>query len=183
MPTDGALGTSTIPDSVIGADEIIDALDKLAPKLSRQVLFNAHKTVLAQVARPDLKSALASFSSASRTAVSIRKAKGTQSGAYLGITTKAYWLRFVNYGTKQRTTKVKNITRIKTKRYNSVGRWGRTAAANRGRVVGNEDISSTLEDRANHVLREVQENYADLINDALNKELQRVKTKFAKLKG
>lgn len=178
---DGALGTTSIPESVIGADEIISALDNLAPKLARQVLFDAHKDVLKKVVWSDLKGALSSFSRASRTSVSIRKAKGVDSGAYIGISTKAFWLRFVNYGTRERKTKQAKIERITTKRYHTVGRFGRREAANRGSVKGDHDIESTLDDRTNEVLKEVAENYGDLINDALNKSLQRVKKKFAKL--
>ena len=175
-------GVESIKDNdVIGADEIIKALDNLNPKLSRQVLFNAHKTVLRQVVRPDLRSVLSSFSRASKSGIAIRKAKGTQSGAYIGITTNAYWLRFVNYGTADRYTKAKKITRIKTKRYHTVGRFGRTAQASRGRVTGDKRISSKLESKANEVMAEIQNNYADLVGAALNKELQRVKTKFSRL--
>ena len=178
----GVLGTGSIPDEdIIGADEIIAALDKLAPKLSRKILFDAHKTVLAKTVRPDLKQVLNSFSRASRTSVTIRAAKGTYAGAYIGISSKAFWLRFVNYGTKDRKTKQAKIERIKSKRYYKVGRWGRREAMNRGRVQGNEDISSTLDSRVNSVLKEVQENYSDLIFEALNKEMQRVKRKFARL--
>lgn len=178
-----ALGAENLPSNdVIGADEIIAALGNLTPKLSRKILFDAHKTVLAQVVRPALKSSLASFSRASKTGVSIRKAKGTESGAYIGITTKAYWLRFVNYGTKDRETKQDTRTRRKTKRYNQSGRLGRQGGgANRGRVEGDHKIESTLDSRVNDVLREVQENYGDMITAALNKELQRVKTKYGKL--
>lgn len=178
-----ALGAETIPDNpIVGADEIIAALDKLTPKLSREVLFNAHKTVLKEVVRPDLMSVLSSFSSASRTSVSIRKAKGTESGAYIGISTKAFWLRFVNYGTKDRTTKNDTRTRRKTARYNQVGRLGRqSGGAYRGRVIGKKDISSTLESRTNAVLKEIQANYGTLVERAINSELQKVKNKFAKL--
>jgi hypothetical protein len=180
--TDGALGTSSLPDNdVIGAEEIIAALDKLEPKLSRRILFDAHKTVMAKVVRPDLKQTLSSFSRASRTAVTIRAAKGTNAGAYIGISSKAFWLRFVNYGTKDRKTKQAKIERIKSKRYYSVGRWGRREAANRGRVQGDHRIESTLDSRVNQVLKEVQENYSDLIFEALNKEMQKVKRKFARL--
>jgi len=178
----GPLGTGSLPtEDIVGADEIIAALDNLAPKLSRKILFDAHKSVLAKTVRPDLKSVLNSFSRASRTSVSIRKAKGTDSGAYIGITTKAFWLRFVNYGTKDRKTKQAKIERIKSKRYHTVGRFGRREAANRGRVQGDKSISSALDSRVNAVLKEVQENYSDLIYEALNKEMQRVKKKFAKL--
>jgi hypothetical protein len=180
--TDGALGTSTLPDQdIIGAEEIIAALDRLEPKLSRKILFDAHKSVLAKTVRPDLKSVLNSFSRASRTAVTIRAAKGTYAGAFIGISTKAFWLRFVNYGTKDRKTKQAKIERIKSKRYYAVGRWGRREAMNRGRVEGDGRISSTLDSRVNEVLKEVQENYSDMIYEALNKEMQRVKKKFARL--
>lgn len=178
----GPLGTGSLPDEdIVGADEIIAALDNLTPKLSRRILFDAHKTVLAKVVRPDLKQTLASFSRASRTAVSIRAAKGTYAGAYIGISSKAFWLRFVNFGTAERKTKQAKIERIKTKRYHTVGRFGRREAANRGRVIGDHRIESTLDSRVNQVLKEVQENYSDLITEALNKEMQRVKRKFAKL--
>lgn len=178
-----ALGAENIPDNyIVGADELIKALDLLTPKLSRKVLFDAHKTVLREVVRPDLKAVLSSFSRASKTGVTIRKAKGTASGAYIGISTKAFWLRFVNYGTADRYTKEQRQTRRTTKRYNQIGRLGRQGGVqSRGRVVGDERISSTLENKANAVLAEVQANYGDLVEAALNKELQRVKTKFGKL--
>lgn len=178
-----ALGAENIPDNpVMGADEIIAALDHLPAKLSRKILFEAHKTVLRDTVRDPLKAALSSFSSASRTSISIRKAKGTDNGAYIGISSKAFWLRFVNYGTAERTTKQENRTRRKTARYNQVGRLGRQSGGmNRGRVIGNNDISSTLDRRVNAVLKEVQMNYSDKVEAALNTELQKVKRQYAKL--
>jgi hypothetical protein len=175
----GAVIASNTPKKdVLGADEIIAALDKVPRSVSNKILLDAHKTILKDVVRPDLKALLSSFSPTTRKGVSIVKAKGTTTGAYIGISTKAFWLRFVDKGTKERKTKQANIERIKSKRYYKVGRWGRREAMNRGRVQGDGRITNLLTNKANTVLKEVEVNYGEKLVAALDKELQRIKRKY-----
>lgn len=169
------------PDEIEGLDDIITALDALPRKLASKILFESNKTILEDVARKPLVNTLSHLSRASKKGIKVRKAKGTGgTGAYVGVTTDAYWLRFVNFGTQERKIKSKDkYERRISERYYKIGRRGRVRTANRGRILGDNRISSFLDSRSERILKVVQEHYGELVNQVIIDNIKKARIRKA----
>lgn len=164
-----------------GLEEIMEALRILPSKVSVKILLDANRDVLKNTLLSDLKSAIP-YSSKTRRGIKLVRAKGTKTGYYLGVSTDAFWLRFLQFGTDERYTRTGG-SRKKTKRYNQVGRYGSDKGAGRGVITPRETgVVSTIEGRTNAVLEAVTENYSEFVVQALTSRLKKFQVQTMKTK-
>ena len=87
-----------------GSDAILDALDALEPRLLLAIIKAAErKSLMENVIRP-VRGEIA-YSADSKRAIRIVNDRQDRTGFFAGVTSDAFWLRFVEKGTKNRTTK------------------------------------------------------------------------------
>lgn len=140
-----------------GIDEVLQALDELPAKVSQKFLYEANRKVLTQFLKPQLLAALP-YSMATKKGITVTKARGTKTGVYIGVSTNAFWLRFLEKGTKDRQT----LGKGKIKRGVSRGRIDPPAP----------HVISTIEASVNGVLETVSKDYSNFIVEALAKRLK-----------
>ena len=138
-----------------GLKEVDDALKTLDASLRAEVLKRANRDILNRLVKPQLNQL-----PYNRKRVSTVGARLDKTAVMLGISSKNYWLRFLDGGTKQRQTKEG---------------W------NRGIVTGNNRISNIIENSAEGVIEEVRENYSDIITKHLNRKIKSINKRLMKL--
>jgi len=152
--------------SILGADNIIKALEQLPRNLNNKVLYHANLSIVQTVIRDPLRAALP-YGKYSKRGIGLRKAKGTKTGVYAGVTSTAFWLRFLEKGTKPRTTR-------------SNKRYGRTKI-NRGRISPQPFIIPFINSKDQELFNETAELYDLYITESLKKNLDKTNTKLSKL--
>ncbi len=159
-----------------GLDEILSALERLPAKVTRKVLFDANKDILNKVVKNPLKNAIP-YGAATKRGIKVVAARGTKTGVYVGVTTDAFWLRFLEFGTGERFTRG-SLTRKRTSRYHDKGRLGSSPNVTRGAIAPrNAGIVSTIESKINDVLLEVQKDYGNYLMIAIGKQLKKYEIK------
>ena len=149
---------------LIGADELVDAIEQLPRALQNKVLYQANLDILRTVIRDPLKAALP-YSSKSKKGIGVRKAKGTQTGVYAGVMSVAFWLRFLEFGTAPRK-----------------GRRRRGAKeSDKGSINPRPFIAPFITSRDDEVLEEVTQRYDSFVTESLKRNLNRTNTKIGKL--
>ena len=142
----------TIP----GLREIEQALQTLPPFLAADVLKRVHRDILNRIVKPSVRTAMRNRRK-SITAVSDRQDK---TAIILGVSSKNYYMRFVDKGTEQRQTR---------KGYN------------RGRIVGDNRITKTIERNEDPVMKELQNNYSQIVIKHLDRKIRSVRKKISNL--
>lgn len=138
-----------------GIDEILRALESLPSKVGRKVLYDANREILSRNVLPGLRASLP-YSARTRRGIKIVKARGTDSGVYIGVSSDAFYLRFLEKGTKRRELRKNN--------------------ANRGSINPARPFAiPTIEDKANAVLQAVAREYPEMIVLAIAKQLKKYK--------
>jgi hypothetical protein len=162
------------PLEIEGIEEILKSLERLPPFISNKLLYDVNKQILTDVVRSDLVAALP-YSLRTKKGIKIVKARGTENGLYIGVSTDAFWLRFLQKGTKER--KIKSTTDRSftiTKRYHKTGRRGATRTGNRGQISPRETgVVSTLNSKINEVLQAVQKDYSEMLLKAISRNLKK----------
>jgi len=87
-----------------GVSEVIDALEALEPKQLLSVIKALERKALNENIVKPLKAALP-YSADSEKSIRVVQDNQDRTGFWAGITSDAYWLRFVEKGTNIRTTK------------------------------------------------------------------------------
>jgi len=96
---------SSVQYKLEGADQIIKALDVLDSKELISLIKSAERKALAQEVIKPIKAALP-YSAATKKGIKIVADKEDRlTGLYAGVSSDAFWLRFLEGGTKIRTTK------------------------------------------------------------------------------
>lgn len=160
---------------ITGIDEVLLSLEKLPSRIQRKLIYETNRDILKTIVLPDAKSGIP-YSTATKKGVKVVKARGTDTGVYVGVTTDSFWLRFLEFGTAERATKGATTQRRQTKRYKRLGRVGASGGgARRGRVNANPQLVRILESKTKDVLRAVQERYDQHFAKALTANLKKYK--------
>lgn len=160
-----------------GIDEVLNALETLPAKVTNRVLYDANRDIVTRVLKGDIISAIP-YSSRTRRGIKVVRARGTQNGVFIGVSTDAFWLRFLQFGTADRYTTGKGKKRTLTKRYNRIGRSGSDQGVNRGAIAPRETgVVSTINSKINDVLQAVTKDYGIFIVDAIAKQLKKYQVK------
>lgn len=142
-----------------GLKEITEALQALPDGMKDEVVGKANRDILNRLVKPQVIGSIP-YSPKSKAAVAVRQERGNKSGFLVGITTKAYWLRYVEFGTTQRQTK---------KGYN------------RGVMPQNSFLDRVLAGSVTQVTKEISNEYGNIIRKVLERRLKSVGRKLSKL--
>ena len=89
---------------LIGANEILNALKSLQGKELLRIIKAVNRKALTKYIVNPIKAALP-YSSKTKQGIKVTTVPGQPIALYAGATSKAFWLRFTEYGTKERTSK------------------------------------------------------------------------------
>jgi len=140
-----------------GLREIEQALKQLPQAMAASVLRNAHREVLSRNVRSKLRAL-----PYKRKKVGIQIFRSNKTAVAISISSENYWLRFLDRGTD---------TRVTAKGYN------------RGRIQGNNMISGIMNEQESVVVRDVMDNYTDIIIKHLNRKINSVNKRISKLRN
>lgn len=161
-----------------GIDEVLKSLETLPLRITNKILQDANRDVLTRILKPAIQSALA-YSSYTKRGIKVTKARGTENGMYVGVSTDAFYLRFLQFGTTDRVTKGKlnrssawvGGVKVKTKSRSGGG-------ASRGRVNPRETgVVSTIEAKTGEVIRAVTQEYGQYVARAITRQLKKYSVK------
>ena len=141
--------------SIPGLREVEEALSTLPAAMQADVLKRVHRDILGRFVRPRLRGL-----PYRRKKVSIRGVRMDKTAAIIGISTENFWLRFLDKGTDYR--------------YNTKGSF-------RGSILGNNRITDIIEGQADSVIKEVNENYSEIVAKHLNRKIKSVQKRIMKL--
>ena len=142
-----------------GLREITEALEALPDGMKDDVVGKANRDILNRLVKPQVRGAIP-YSPKSKAAVAVRQERGNKTSFFVGITSKAYWLRYVEFGTTQRQTR---------KGYN------------RGTMPQRSFLDRVLEGSVPQVTKEISNEYGNIIKKVLERKLKSVSRKLSKL--
>jgi hypothetical protein len=135
-----------------GLSELMSALDELPKKVSNQVIRNINSKVGRKFIVNVLKDTLP-YSDQSLKGIKVINDRDNPTGVFAGVSSSAFWLRFVDYGTVERKTK---------KGYN------------RGSIVGNNLIDTTILNQVEPIINYINEEIGNEIIKVLERKIKRV---------
>lgn len=142
-----------------GYKEVKDALESLPGALQADILGRVNRDILNRIVKPQVRGAIP-YSPRSRAGAGVRSQRGDKTAFLAGITTKAFWLRYIEFGTKTRQTK---------KGYN------------RGETPATTFLERVLAGSVENVANEVNRSYGVLIEKHLKRKLAAIGRKLSKL--
>jgi len=137
-----------------GTKEILEALDVLNQKETTNLIKSVNRKALnINVIKP-LKSALP-YSAATKKAIRILSDRGEykDTGLWAGATTDSFWLRFLEKGTKLRTS---------------------DTGANRGKITPRPIITRTIDSNTDGIIDFFNKDFGDTLADIMQKKLKRI---------
>lgn len=149
----------SIKMEIVGLKDIQEALSSMPPALQADILGKTNRDILNRLVKPSIVAAIP-YGPKSKAGVGVRSERGDKTAYFAGITKKAFWLRYIEYGTGIRITK---------KGYK------------RGSVPRKSFLENVLSGSVNEVIKEVNEEYGNLIFKHLTRKLKSVQKKLAKL--
>ena len=140
--------------SLDGTKEIIEALDSLDDKEILKLIKSTNRVALNKEVIKPLKAAIP-YSSRDKKGIKIVADKEfRKTGLYAGPTTDVFWLRFLERGTKVRTTK---------------------SGANRGKISARPLIAPVLDNQSEAVIDFFNKDFGDALATVMEKKLKRIK--------
>ena len=131
-----------------GAKEYSDILNSLGYKVKGQILKSANRSVLSKNITKQLRSSLP-YSQQTTKEIRVGAERGSPTAVLVGPTTKSYWLRFVERGTKER-----------------IGR---------GKITASPKIEPYVDSRVNKVIDFTNKEYGKIIEGIIKKKIKRIK--------
>lgn len=141
--------------NIQGLSEVDQALRELPAKLQADVLRRTNRSILNRLVRPQLRQL--PYRRKRISAVGVREDK---TAVMIGVSSKNYWLRFLDKGTRQRQTR---------------------AGHNRGAITGNNRIRDVVQGSVRPVLNEVDSSYSEMVIKTLRSRIRSVNKRIAKL--
>jgi hypothetical protein len=130
-----------------GMNEIVKALNDLPAHLEQQILQNYLKSASNKYVVDPMKAGLP-YSIRTESSIKVNKDKKQYLAFVTGPTTKAFWIRFVEKGTIQRTTK---------------------SGANRGQLIGKFRIPSIVDAQIQPIIDSAHKEIGQEIETFINK--------------
>jgi hypothetical protein len=138
-----------------GADEILALLKELPDKVQGQIMQSAlRKTMQETIVKP-MRSALP-YSSNTEKSIKPTSDKNNRNAIFGGPTSDAFWIRFVEKGTKVRTTKT---------------------GANRGSIVGANRIPTFINQSIESVIDYFNDSFGSEVNRIIEKRIKKLSKK------
>jgi len=153
--------------------EIYHALDQMEDRLREQIIRNVHKSVARQTIVKDMKAALP-YSSETKKGIGIKNVRGNKNAVWIGAMSDAYYLRFLEFGTKERETRARS--RIKRKRSG-----GKTSTRNRGRIRANPILTRMVDGSIEQYILLLNTEYGNELAKWMQRKLDQATKKLAKL--
>lgn len=137
-----------------GTDQVLDALSTLqSDELDKLITSSIRKALNDKVVKP-LRTAIP-YSARDKKAVKTMKDREFKKNSIFGgVSTDAYWLRFIDKGTKERTTK---------------------SGANRGQITGNHKISNFIKNQSSAIPEYFNNDFGPEIEKMMSRKLKRLR--------
>lgn len=135
---------------ISGLKEIEEALNNLPTELQQKVLGQINKKAVDKLVVGPIRGAV-SYSSKTESNIKVTPDTEDKTAFYGGVTSDAFWLRFTDFGTKQRFTKI-----------------GRP----KGRIVGRRTIETTIIHSVDDIITFANEEIGDELEKILNAKLK-----------
>jgi hypothetical protein len=132
-----------------GLKEIYDTLDGLPNKLKANILRSVHRKAANKVLKPGMPDVYGV-----NEFVKVAADREEPTAIRFGIESRAFWFRFLEYGTGSRTTK---------------------KGANRGVMTAQPFFNRYIDSKVNAVTNYVNDNYGDIIEKFVKRKTARIK--------
>lgn len=147
-----------------GIKEIMLGIKELPAKFKGQVIASVHREILNKQVKNSLKAASPSSNIRQAVAVkSTRQVTKNKSSMGIGITSNAYYSRFLEKGSTNRYTKGTGYYKKK---------------AFRGRITKRPFIQRTYDMSLNNVNRAINEQYGEIIHKVLSRKQKSIRKKI-----
>lgn len=137
-----------------GLREFEEALDSLDPKTLQQIYRSANRKVLTKHVKGELSTVVGER----KKFMKVASVKEDKTGVKIGPSTDVFWTRFLEKGTKSRSTK---------------------SGASRGRIAGNHKIETFYRTKVTSIIDYISENYGEAIDEILEKKVKKVNKKIS----
>lgn len=144
--------------AIEGAKEIAEILNKLPLQVQASVLKSVNREG-AKIVLDEMKKSAPVGDDRIFKSIKIRSDKENVTGVTVGPGKKAFWARFIEYGTAKRSN---------------------DAGANRGSISPKPFIRPSIDRTIDKVIKHVAGNYAELVDKYLSKQVKRINKKNAK---
>jgi len=156
-----------------GWQEIYKALDQMDDQLRETIIRNVHKSVARQTIVKDMKAAIP-YSNETKKGIGVKNVRGNKNAIWIGAMSDAWYLRFLEFGTKERKTRAKS--RVKYKRSG-----GKTPTYNRGRIRANPIITRMVDGSIEQYITLLNSEYGTELQKYMQRKLDQTNKKIAKL--
>ena len=147
------MAADKITYELTGINEVLDALDSLSEKKIMNIVKAIQRKVLKDIVITPLRAAIP-YSQFAKKSIRIVPDKRDYTADYAGPTSDAYWLRWVERGTKQRTTK---------------------AGVNRGAITPRPIIIPFIESTPEKIVEFFNKDFGQAVSDELQKRISKIK--------
>ena len=154
----------TITYKLDGTKELFESMDALSSSEVNKLIKNAERKALDLYIIKTIKSALP-YSQKTKKEIRIVAAKGKAPGFFAGAALDAYYLRFVEYGTKVRQLK-------RAKKY--IPRLDNKGGENKGQITANPIIGKTINDNIENVISFFNKDFGEHLALTMEKKLKRI---------
>lgn len=135
-----------------GVKEVLDALEALEPKQLLSIIKAVERKALNETIVKPLKAALP-YSAQTEKSIRVVQDKYNRLGFWAGITSDAFWLRFVEKGTDIRTTE---------------------SGANRGSISARNNAVPTILGQTDDVIKFFNEDFGTEVEKIINRKLKKL---------
>lgn len=160
----------------VGLEEVQEALRLLPANLQSSILRQFNREAARKLTIPALKSANP-YSADTAKGFSIVNSKRDKTAIFVGATTEAFWLRFIESGTEGRETK--NLGYYAKANPDAKRRY--PAGINRGAISAKPFIESAIDSTIDEIIRYTAAKYGERIGSFLQRKLKSNERRIAKL--
>lgn len=140
--------------SLTGTKDIVEALDSLKPKVLNNIIKSTNRKALNQEIKKKVQAALPYSAKTKKGIKTLGDKEDRATGVWAGATSDVFYLRFLEKGTKVRTTE---------------------SGANRGRITPNPRIVPTIESNVDNVVNFFNKDAGEEIAKIMQRKLKRIK--------
>lgn len=139
---------------LFGTDQILDALDSLSPKTLNNIIKSTNRKALNVNIRKSVQAALPYSAKTKKAIKTLGDKEDKATGVWSGVSSDAFYLRFLEKGTKVRTAE---------------------DGANRGRIAPNPKVIPTIESNIDNVINFFNRDAGEEIAKIMQRKLKSIK--------
>lgn len=148
-----------------GWAEIFEALDKMDNQLQNQIIRGVHRSIANKTIKKEMQAALP-YTTGIKKGIGVKSVRGNKTAIWVGANTDAFYLRFLEFGTRVRET---------------ASFKGKPMKLNRGRISSRPILVRMVDRSIERYINELNQGYGEELKKWMERKLKSTSRRLQKL--